>query len=112
MNYDKSVIKYGMTVVGKSLRYIEKGDLNGLKTKISEKIKEEFQIDIDKGGLVNILKNAADKLSKSIRIGRLEHAAKLFDHIDYKDKAEKVRKVLDHYCKDIYKSDITNPIQF
>lgn len=89
-----SIIKYGMNIVGRSLGHIRRGDFEGLKNKITDKIKSKFNVNLEgKKSLVEILEKAGDSLSESWFLSyRLKDAEKIFNYLDLTDKAKKTLK--------------------
>lgn len=102
MNY--SIIKYGMNIVGKSLGYIRRGDFEGLKKKIYEKVLTKFNMDVSRDDYIleKILENSAESLRESFIFWcRKQDAVAIFRYLGLEEKAKESQDELDdlhHEC--------------
>ena len=92
----KNQLEYGMNVVGKSLKYIERGDFEGLVEKIKNKITKRWvRMEYDPEV---ILKHTADILAESyFFVKRREFAARIYDYLGDREHASNIRQKAEEY---------------
>lgn len=109
MSDNPSVVEYGMRVVGKSLRYIRRGDFQGLIKLIHKRVYERWGVDslkLEPGEETTkeILKKSAERLgSNVISIDSLSYGIELYKFLGMEEEAmkleEKCRSAYDSWCE-------------